>query len=70
MSKIVFVATILLAVGLGYIVGWYFNSDNDVYHGPRAAEIVKNIYHDSKNDKYYRFEVQTFICPPSLRLCV
>ena len=35
------------------------------YHGPVANDVIKYIYLDNETNKYYRFNIKMFICPPS-----
>lgn len=60
----------LFSVILGFFTYrlWFlkWNINNKVYHGPRALDIIKNVYYDKVSDEYYKFNIKTFICPPSI----
>jgi hypothetical protein len=38
-----------------------------IYHGPVANEVIKHIYFDEETNKYYKFNIKMFMCPPSLQ---
>ena len=38
----------------------------NLYHGPVANDVIKYIYFDNDTNKYYKFNIKMFMCPPSL----
>ena len=56
------------AVIIGFITFKIFQSNmklNRVFHGPKAADITPFIYHDTDSNRYYKFNIKMFVCPPS-----
>lgn len=44
---------------------FYRAYQKNTYHGPVANEVIKHIYFDLNTNKYYKFEIKMFMCPPS-----
>ena len=50
---------------LGFLAHRFF-FHSSVFHGPYSREMTEPIFLDPFENKCFKFEVQTFICPPSL----
>lgn len=56
----------ILFMIIGFVLYKYALSSTEFYHGPNASEIIKYVYHDPDVDKYYKFDIKMYICPPSI----
>lgn len=53
---------------LGFLIHRAYLSKTNVLHqGPYSKEMEDMIHVDSDSNKYYKFQVQTFLCPPSFK---
>lgn len=51
---------------LGYLIHrTYLWKSNIICQGPFSKEMESQIHFDLNSKKYYKFKVQTFLCPPS-----
>lgn len=60
----------ILFVIIGFVLHKYGLSDTEHYHGPNASEVMKYVYHDVSTNKYYKFDIKMYICPPSRKTVV
>jgi hypothetical protein len=60
-----FIAITIIGIFLGFMFHRFFFCSN-VFHGPQSKEIVEPIFYEFPKKKCYKFEIQTFVCPPSL----
>ena len=66
-----FILNFIIGCLIGICIGWYTtNSYNVVYHGPNSNDIKKWIWYSPSHEKYYKFNVVPYVCPPMLKGCV
>jgi hypothetical protein len=57
--------SVVFGIFLGFMFYRYFFSSN-VFHGPHSKKMIEPIFYEFPKNKCYKFEIQTFICPPSI----